>query len=127
MGEGEAAAAEEIAQALRRAGARFAFLHGSRVSGKARATSDVDVAAWWGVDDPPAPWEVDLPPRVDLLVLDRAPLELAGRVSVSGLLLYDDDPSARVEWLTRTRTVYFDEQWRQRWITDVFLRAHADG
>jgi predicted nucleotidyltransferase len=37
----------EITETLRRAGASFAFLHGSRVAGTHRATSDVDVAAWW--------------------------------------------------------------------------------
>ena len=68
-----------------------------------------------------------LPPDVDLLVLDGAPLELAGRVAVSGILLFDDDPPARVEWQASTRLVYFDEEWRQEWITATFLEAHARG
>jgi hypothetical protein len=33
---------------------------------------------------------------VDLLVLDDAPLELAGRVAVGGRLLFEDDQVARV-------------------------------
>ena len=33
---------------LRRAGARFAYVHGSWADGTARAGSDVDVAAWFG-------------------------------------------------------------------------------
>ena len=86
-GPDEAAAAD----ALRRAGARFAFVHGSRAAGTARPDSDLDVAAWWGAEAPP-PWDVDVPPRVDLLVLDGAPLELAGRVAVDGRLLFEDDP-----------------------------------
>lgn len=113
--------------ALRRAGARFAFVHGSRAAGTAGPASDIDVAAWWGVSDRPAPWDVPLPPAVDLLVLDDAPLELAGRVAVGGRLLFDDDPPARVQWQATTRLVYFDEEWRQRWITETFIEAHADG
>jgi predicted nucleotidyltransferase len=118
---------DEVVDILRRAGAAFAFLHGSRAAGTGRPDSDVDVAAWWGRDDRPAPWSVVLPPGVDLLVLDDAPLELRGRVAVDGVLLFEDDPAARVEWQATTRLVYFDEEWRQRWITRTFLEAHARG
>src|SRR5262245_22923235 len=82
-----------IASALREAGARFAFVHGSRATGSARPDSDLDVAAWWG-NDPPDAWDVALPPHVDLLVLDRAPLWLAGRIALDARLLFDDDPPA---------------------------------
>jgi hypothetical protein len=50
-----------------------------------------------------------LPSGVDLLVLDTAPLELRGRVAVDGVLLFDDDPAARVRWVATTRKIYFDE------------------
>lgn len=50
----------------------------------ARAGSDIDVAASFGFPAPQA-FEVLMPPRVDLLVLEHAPLELAGRVAVSVL------------------------------------------
>ena len=53
-----------------------------------------------------------LPSGVDLMVLNDAPLELAGRVALEGVLLFDDDPSARVHWLAQTRKVYFDERYR---------------
>ena len=102
-----AAIAESIA-VLRQAGARFAYLHGSRASGGHRPESDIDIAAYFG-DRPPQSFEVLLTPGVDLLVLDRAPLELAGRVAVGGKLLYDDDPVARVRWEAITRKIYFDE------------------
>jgi len=98
---------------LRSAGARFAFLHGSRAAGTARADSDLDVAAWWE-SDPPQAFEVLLPPGVDLLVLNDAPLELAGRVALGGRLLFDDDPPARVRWLAGTRKIYADELPRLR-------------
>lgn len=65
------------AHALLDAGARVAFVHGSRAGtpgpgSPPRPTSDLDVAAWWGGPHP-APWEVDLPPDVDLVVLDELP------------------------------------------------------
>jgi uncharacterized protein len=63
-------------EALRAAGARFAYLHGSRAAGTARPDSDLDVAAHVG-GAAPAPWEVRVPTGVDLLVLDAAPLSSA--------------------------------------------------
>jgi hypothetical protein len=97
-----------VVDALRSAGARFALVHGSRARGSARADSDLDVGAWWGAR-PPASWEVDLPAGVDLVVLDTAPLWLAGRIAQEGLLLFDDDPPARVRWQADTRLRYLDE------------------
>jgi hypothetical protein len=47
---------------------------------------------------------------VDLLILDDAPLELAGRVAVGGRLLFEDDQVARVRWEALTRKIYFDKQ-----------------
>lgn len=94
--------------ALRAAGSRFAFVHGSRATGAARDDSDVDVAAWWAVGAP-ASFEVELPSGVDLLVLDGAPLELAGRVAMHGVLLFEDDAPARVRWQATTRKIYLDE------------------
>lgn len=117
---------EAIVKALRQAGARFAFLHGSRATGSARPDSDVDVAAWFGPDAPDG-WEVDLPARVDLAVLDRASLELAGRVALHGELLFDDDPPARVEWQARTRLVYLDEEARQKALDRIFLEGRSRG
>lgn len=122
-------ASDSLAEAtagLRRAGARFAFLHGSHAEGRAGPGSDLDVAGWWGGEAPP-PWEVDLPPGVDLLVLDRAPLELAGRVALRGQLLFDDDPPARVGWQARTRLQYLDEEGRQRALDRLFFRSTAGG
>jgi hypothetical protein len=110
----DAETAAAVAGALRTAGARFAFLHGSRTSGGTRSGSDVDVAGWWGDGAPPA-WDVALPADVDLLVLDTAPLELAGRVALRGWLLFDDDPPARVSWQAQTR------------LDRIFLESRAGG
>jgi predicted nucleotidyltransferase len=107
--------------ALQRAGASFAFVHGSRAAGRARTDSDLDVAAWWS-DVPPAPWEVSLPAGVDLLVLNRSPLELAGRVALHGVLLLETDPAVRVRWQADTRRIYLDEEERQRRLDEIYLR-----
>jgi predicted nucleotidyltransferase len=116
----------EITEALRAAGARFALLHGSRAAGTHRADSDVDVAAWWAGAAPPA-FEVLLPPKVDLLVLNSAPLELAGRVAQYGVPLFDDDPPARVRWVATTRKIYFDELPRIRRSHQEFLESVLRG
>src|SRR5260370_30106334 len=103
-----AAATAESVAVLRQAGARFAYLFGSRAAGWDRPESDIDIAAYFG-DQAPNSFEILLPPGVDLLVLDHAPLELAGRVAVGGKLLFEDDPVARVRWEATTRKIYFDE------------------
>jgi uncharacterized protein len=100
---------QEVIQALRQANARFALVHGSRAEGgRARPDSDLDVGAWWA-EASPAAWEVPLPPYVDLVVLNDAPLWLAGRIAQYGVLLFDDDPPARVRWQADTRLRYVDE------------------
>jgi predicted nucleotidyltransferase len=99
--------AETIAL-LRQAGALFAYLHGSRAAGRNRPDSDTDVAAYFG-GRAPGSFEVLLPVSVDLLVLDDAPLEMAGRVAAGGRLLFEDAQDARVRWEAMTRKIYFDE------------------
>ena len=90
MDESFEAVTTEAVAVLRQPRARFAYLHGSRATGQNRADSDIDIAAYFG-GRPPNAFDVLLPPGVDLLVLDDAPLELAGRVAVSGSLLFEDD------------------------------------
>ncbi len=114
-----------VVAALRDAGAKFAYLHGSRNHGGSHPTSDVDVAAWFGTR-PPASWEVGVPGTVDLLVLDTAPLYLAGRVALRGRLLFDDAPPERVRWEADTRTVYLDELPYIQAMARDYLRAVAD-
>ncbi|WP_336921044.1 nucleotidyltransferase domain-containing protein [Aquipuribacter sp. SD81] len=109
--------ADDLRAHLRAAGAVVAFLHGSRVAGTARPDSDVDVAAWFGRSVPG--WDVPLPTGVDLLVLDDAGLELAGRVAQYGALLLDDDPPTRVAWQADRAKRYLDEAHRRREIADT--------
>lgn len=118
---------EAVVASLRRARARFAFVHGSRApGGAAHADSDLDVAAWWP-SDPPVSWDVAVPDGVDLLVLNGAPLELAGRVALHGELLFDDDPPARVAWQAQTRLLYLDEEDRQRALDRIFFEGRTSG
>ena len=117
---------EEVIAVLRDHGASFAYLHGSRARGDHRASSDTDVAAWWP-REVPASFDVLLPAGVDLLVINRAPLLLAGRVAAHGRLLFDDDPPARVRWEATTRTVYFDELPRMQRTDRDFAQAVLRG
>ena len=116
----------DAAAALRAAGASFGLVHGSRARGDHRPDSDLDVAAWWAAE-PPASFEVDLPDDVDLLVLNTAPLEVAGRIAVDDVVLFDDDPPARVRWVATTRKIYFDELPRLERARRDFLDAVRRG
>ena len=99
---------EETVEVLEASGALFGYLHGSRAAGAHRGDSDIDVAAFYG-DDAPQSYDILLPPMVDLIVLDHAPLELAGRIAARGRLLFEVDRVARVRWESMTRKIYFDE------------------
>jgi predicted nucleotidyltransferase len=115
----------EAVETLQRHGAVFGYLHGSRASGTADPESDVDVAVYFD-GKPPESFEIPLPAGVDLLVLNRAPLELAGRVALGGKLLFECDAAARVAWEATTRKIYSDELPRinraHREFTEAVLR-----
>ena len=117
---------DALVSVLRAAGAVFAYVHGSRAEGPQRPDSDLDVGAHFGGRSP-QPWEVPLPAGVDLVVLDRAPLYLAGRIALRGLLLFDDDPAARVAWEADTRVQYLDELPYIRAAAQEYLAALARG
>jgi len=72
-----ASAMRDAVAVLRQAGARFAYLHGSRAAGRGQADSDIDVAVFFGGPRSPSSFDILLPPGVDLLLLDSAPLELS--------------------------------------------------
>lgn len=111
-----------LRRSLREAGAVFAFLHGSRVTGHHRSGSDLDVAAWFGRRL--GAWEVPVPAGTDLLVLDTAGLELSGRVAQQGVLVLDDDPATRVAWQADRSKRYLDDAHRRRdLMTTVFGRG----
>lgn len=115
----------DVVASLRDAGAAFGYVHGSRATGEQTPDSDLDVAAYFG-EPVPSSWQVRLPAGVDLLVLDTAPLYLAGRVALLGRLLFDDDPPARVAWEADTRTIYLDERPFIDQMAFEYLAALAD-
>jgi len=101
-----------------REGIAAVYLFGSTAAGTAGANSDVDVAVLF--DTPPArtlngprftmegELEVALGQRVDLVVLNDAPVDLAIRVMRYGRLLYDGNRSQRIAFEVRTRNLAFD-------------------
>jgi hypothetical protein len=107
---------EAIAAVLHAAGARFALVFGSRAGtggpwSPPRPDSDLGVAAWWDGAAPDA-WRVPVPAGVDLVVLNRAPLWLAGRVAMWGRPIFAVDEQAdrqRIDWQVDVRLRYLDE------------------
>ncbi|GEM_PF-799546 len=116
----------QITESLRRHGAAFAFVFGSRARGEATAGSDLDVGAWWH-GRAPDPWSIALPAGVDLVVLNGAPLEVAGRIALEGDLLFDDDPPAQVRWTASTRKIWLDERPRFEAAHRLYLESAARG
>ena len=96
------------------------YLYGSQVSGKALPISDVDLALVLSVDAIPddpllaervavrVAEELETSLEVDAHVVDSLPLAVLGRVVTTGILLFERDPSRRVEFETSTRRLYFD-------------------
>lgn len=99
-------------------GIAAAWLFGSVARGTARPDSDVDVGVLFR-EDPPrnlagyrfdleAELESALGSSVQLVVLNRAPADLAIRVLRDGKLLVNQDPVRRIEFEMRTRNEYWD-------------------
>lgn len=116
---------EQARQVLEQAGVDFALLFGSQADGTARLDSDVDIAFWGpaNLDD----WDLRarLPGTVDLVDLRRAPDHLAGRIALTGVVIIDANPAARVRWQADTRKRYLDEEFRRRQFRHDFARAHG--
>lgn len=96
-------------------GVAVAYLFGSRAEGTARPESDHDVAVLFSAPEPAFDATVALGDGltevlgtpVDVVDLDRAELELRGRVAEQGLLLFSADEPRRVA---------FEVDARIRWI-----------
>jgi predicted nucleotidyltransferase len=95
-----------------------AYLFGSWARGSARPDSDVDVGVLYVEAPPPgleglafhleADLERLLKRPVHLIVLNRAPVDLAQRVLRDGCILLDRDSSRRIRFEVRTRQEFWD-------------------
>ncbi|MGI9081305.1 MAG: type VII toxin-antitoxin system MntA family adenylyltransferase antitoxin [Thermoleophilaceae bacterium] len=113
---------------------RFAYLFGSRATGRAQQGSDADIAVM-----PSRPLgllererlALGLAralgvPDVDLVTLDTAKLELRGRVVQEGRPIYGADDPARVAFEVRTRSEYFDFEPTLRVLERSYLARVAE-
>ncbi len=102
----------------RRQGLAAVYLFGSVSRGTARSDSDIDLAVLFE-SDPPRTIEglgIELADdlarllgrRVDLVILNRAPVDLIKRVLRDGDLIVDANPSRRIQFEVRARNEYFD-------------------
>lgn len=118
---------------------RFAYLFGSHARGTADRHSDVDVAVM--LDDAVPPDQrlelsLDLAGilermtgvgDVQVLVLNEAPLPVAGRVIREGRLFYSVDEPGRVAYESLTFRRFVDFEREARALDVGRLRAHARG
>ena len=93
------------------------YLYGSRARGTARPDSDVDLALL--LRRPPAPTlggvsrnlepllERELRLRVEAIILNAAPPDLAHRVLRDGIVVLDRDRPARLRFEVQSRNEYF--------------------
>lgn len=112
----------EASALLAAAGVRFAYLFGSRATGRHRPDSDADLAV---LTDRPLTLLaesrlcLDLAtalgvPSVDVVDLGRAPLRIVGRILGEGVVIHGREEPARVEFEVRNRGRYFDFLPQQR-------------
>ena len=95
-----------------------AYLFGSTARGADRSNSDLDLAVLLAEDPPPTLEGLNIQladalaeatgRRVDLVVLNRAPVDLIHRVLRDSLLLLDRNRTARIRFEVKARNEYFD-------------------
>jgi predicted nucleotidyltransferase len=94
----------------------LAYLFGSRADGSSGPMSDYDIAVLYSEMPPDAlryrlahelseAMDTD---RIDLVLLNRAPVELKYAVILTGILLYEKSPVERIEFEAHTLDVYGD-------------------
>lgn len=113
-----------------------AYLFGSAARGRAGPLSDLDVAVLLGEGADAASAQLDLigdlaaatgTDRVDVVVLNEAPSELAFRVLRDGRLLLCRDDAARVRHRVRTILEYLDLEPLRRIVAEGLRRRLAEG
>lgn len=115
----------DLTATLRQHGVAFALVFGSVAEGRATDRSDIDLAVWGPTRIDRWKLAADLPATIDLTLVDEAPDWLAGRIAMTGVVVLDDDPAARVRWQAQTRKRYLDEAPRRQAFQRDFARAHG--
>ncbi len=118
-------------------GVVFAYLFGSRATGRARPDSDVDVAVY--LDPPPRDPLAEalaLAARledasgvggIEVVVMNDAPLPLLGRILRERIVLYSRDEPARVAFESLAFREFLDFEFHARQLDRELLRRHAEG
>ncbi|MGF1599797.1 MAG: nucleotidyltransferase family protein [Acidimicrobiales bacterium] len=116
---------DALTAVLRRHGVTFTLVFGSRATGSASASSDLDLAVW--SPEPIDDWSLrgSLPDVVDLVDLRTTSDGVAGRVAMEGIVILDDDPPVRIRWQAETRKRYLDEAFRRERFRRDFVAAHG--
>jgi hypothetical protein len=95
----------------------FAYLFGGIAKGRIRPMSDIDIAVYVHLTDRLPEYKLDLFDRMtealgtaelDLVILNTAPISLAGRVLHGKELLVDKEPSRRHTYESLTLRKFFD-------------------
>ncbi len=112
-----------------------AYAFGSRVHGRPRPDSDLDIGYYTFPDQDPIPvgeemamaadLSATLKLEVDLRTLNRAPLETRGRILEDGIRIYSGDEVLRVSLERSTLSFYHDYKDVFRHMHDVRLRNRA--
>jgi uncharacterized protein len=130
---------EAAERAFRETPVIFAYLFGSQTTGRTHARSDVDVAVYVELangEQPGLDLTLDLIGKfetaahlgnVDLVVLNAAPLCLAGRIIQQRVVLYSRDEPARVRFESLKLREFFDFEIHARELDRKFLEDFAHG
>jgi len=126
-----------LADAGRRLGARhdvsFAYLFGGLATGRQTPLSDVDLAVFLAGGADPVEARLEIlgelmlllgTERIDLVVLNSAPLSLRGRILAARKVLADNRPFERHKFESLTQREFFDFAIRER---RLLRRRYLDG
>lgn len=125
-------------QAFDREPVDFAYLFGSQARGSAEPDSDIDIAAHLEGDiSDPLRLSLRLARRLErvarvgsieaVVILNTAPLPLAGRVVLEGRVFYSRDEPKRVDYESLIFRKFTDFDLMARALDEELLRGHANG
>ena len=111
----------------------FAYLFGGLVDGKVKPLSDIDIAVYLKETKDPAEYKLQLFNRLtdalgtdelDLVILNRSPISLNGRILQKKKILVDKDPFQRHLYESLTFRNFFDFKKKEE---AYFLRRYGIG